>query len=104
MEQLQLKDFLDYKFLSSVQYAPNGQKAAFVVSNCNEEENARFDRRRTFGAYLLWWNGEEKQRRNFILLLNCVLRDRYTSDIMKCNFTRGDETKIEACSDAQSGC
>ena len=39
MEQLQLKDFLDYKFLSAVQYAPNGQKAAFVVSTCNEEEN-----------------------------------------------------------------
>jgi len=40
MEQLQLNDFLNYKFLSAVQYAPNGQKAAFVVSNCNEEENS----------------------------------------------------------------
>ena len=53
-----------------------------------------------YDAYLLRRNGEEKQRRKFILLLNCVLRDRYTSDIMKCNFVRGDETKIEACSDA----
>ena len=40
MEQLQLNDFLNYRFLSAVQYAPNGQKAAFVVSTCNEEENS----------------------------------------------------------------
>ena len=26
-------------FLSNVKYAPGGQRAAFVVSNCNEEEN-----------------------------------------------------------------
>ena len=39
MEQLQLKDFLDYRFLSAVKYAPNGKRAAFVVSQCNEEEN-----------------------------------------------------------------
>ncbi len=39
MEQLQLKDFLDYKFLSAVQYAPGGKKAAFVVSECKEEDN-----------------------------------------------------------------
>lgn len=40
MEQLQLKDFLDYRFLSVVKYAPNGKRAAFVVSQCNEEENS----------------------------------------------------------------
>ena len=40
MKQLQLKDFLQYKFLSNVQYSPDGKKAAFVVSNANEEENS----------------------------------------------------------------
>ena len=39
MEQLKLKDFLEYRFLSGVRYAPGGQRAAFVVANCNEEEN-----------------------------------------------------------------
>ena len=39
MEQLKLKDFLNYRFLSSVQYAPGGKRAAFVVAVCNEEEN-----------------------------------------------------------------
>ena len=39
MEQLKLTDFLNYRFLSAVRYAPDGSRAAFVVSNCNEEEN-----------------------------------------------------------------
>ena len=40
MESIQIKDFLQYRFLSGVSYAPNGKRAAFVVSNCNEEENS----------------------------------------------------------------
>ena len=40
MKALKLKDFLNYRFLSGVQYAPDGGKAAFVVSNANEEENS----------------------------------------------------------------
>ena len=39
MESLKLKDFLNYRFLSGVQYAPDGSKAAFVAANANEEEN-----------------------------------------------------------------
>ena len=39
MRALELKDFLKYKFLSNVKYAPDGKRAAFVVSNCVEEEN-----------------------------------------------------------------
>ena len=38
-QQLQLKDFLDYRFLSQPKYAPDGKRAAFVVANANEEEN-----------------------------------------------------------------
>ena len=44
MESLKLKDFLNYRFLSGVQYAPDGSKAAFVAANANEEEN-RYERR-----------------------------------------------------------
>ena len=40
MEQLKLKDFLNYRFLSAVRYAPDGKRAVFVVSNSNEEENS----------------------------------------------------------------
>ncbi len=40
MKQLQLTDFLQYKYLSSLRYAPDGQRAAFAVTNANEEDNA----------------------------------------------------------------
>ena len=43
MEQLKLKDFLNYRFLSAVRYAPDGKRAVFVVSNSNEEENRDVD-------------------------------------------------------------
>lgn len=39
MEQLQLNDFLSYLSLSQPKYSPDGKNAAFVVSNCLEEEN-----------------------------------------------------------------
>ena len=39
MNELQLKDFLQYRFLSAIEHSPSGRKAAFVVSNANEEEN-----------------------------------------------------------------
>lgn len=39
MKALRLDEFLEYRFLSDVQYAPGGERAAFVVSVCNEEEN-----------------------------------------------------------------
>ena len=56
IEELQLKDFLNYKFLSAVQYAPGGQKAAFVVSNCNEDEN-------NYESRLWLYDGELRQER-----------------------------------------
>ena len=39
MKTLQLNDFLQYRFLSSLKYAPGGKRAAFAVSVANEEEN-----------------------------------------------------------------
>ena len=39
MDQLQLTDFLRYRFLAQPKFAPDGQRAAFTVTNCNEEEN-----------------------------------------------------------------
>lgn len=54
MRKLELKDFLNYRFLSNLQYAPDGAKAAFVVSNCNEKENSYESR--------LWlWDGALRQ-------------------------------------------
>ncbi len=44
MKSVEIRDFLNYKYLSNVKYAPGGKRAAFVVSNCNEEEN-RYDSR-----------------------------------------------------------
>ena len=54
MESIQIKDFLQYRFLSNVKYAPDGKKAAFIVSQCNEEENSYESR--------LWlYDGELRQ-------------------------------------------
>lgn len=39
MHKVELKDFLEYQYLSQPQFAPNGKAAAFVVSYANEEEN-----------------------------------------------------------------
>lgn len=39
MNPICLNDFLNYRFLSRIKYAPGGQSAAFVVSNCCEDEN-----------------------------------------------------------------
>lgn len=39
MKSVEIRDFLQYKYLADVKYAPDGKRAAFVVSNCNEEEN-----------------------------------------------------------------
>ena len=40
MQQLQLKDFLQYRFLSNLKYAPGGKSAAFVVTNSSEDEKS----------------------------------------------------------------
>ena len=54
MQQLQLNDFLNYRFLSNVQYAPGGKRAAFVVTNCDEEEN-------NYQSRLYLYDGEVRQ-------------------------------------------
>ncbi|MDR1832551.1 MAG: S9 family peptidase [Fusobacteriaceae bacterium] len=39
MEKLQLRDFLRYKFLSNLEFAPDGEHGAFVVHESDEGEN-----------------------------------------------------------------
>lgn len=39
MEHLKLEDFLHYRFLSAVEFAPGGKKAAFVVSQADLDRN-----------------------------------------------------------------
>ena len=55
MEELKLNDFLSYRFLSQVQYAPGGKRAAFAVSNSCPEENSYESR------LYLWENGAVRQ-------------------------------------------
>ena len=40
MKPIELKDILNYRFLSNIRYAPGGRRAAFVVANANEEDNS----------------------------------------------------------------
>lgn len=42
MEHLKLDDFLNYRFLSAVDFAPDGKNAAFVVSKANLDQNGYF--------------------------------------------------------------
>ena len=39
MKQVEINDFCKYKFLSAVEYSPNGSVAAFVVAYANEADN-----------------------------------------------------------------
>ena len=39
MKAIQMKDILNYRFLSDVKYAPDGNTAAFVVSYGKEDDN-----------------------------------------------------------------
>ena len=55
MDQLQLKDFLRYRFLSSPKFAPGGARAAFVVTSCRAEDNS-------YASFLwLWEDGRLRQ-------------------------------------------
>lgn len=40
MRNIQLDDFVNYKFLSELQLSPNGEKAAFAVTACNLDQNS----------------------------------------------------------------
>ena len=53
MEQLKLKDFLDYQYLSGIRYSPEGTQAAFVSAKADPEENG-YQRR-------LWLYGKDRQ-------------------------------------------
>ena len=72
MKQLQLADFLNYRFLSNVRYSPDGKRAAFVVSICNEEDNG-------YESRLYLWDGEIRQmtdlgkERSFVWLNDTTL-------------------------------
>lgn len=39
MQRIELKEFLRYQYLSGIKYAPDGSRAAFVVTVANETEN-----------------------------------------------------------------
>lgn len=39
MENLKLKDFLDYKYLFNLEFSPNGENAGFVVHTTNYDDN-----------------------------------------------------------------
>ncbi len=39
-KQIELRDFLDFKFISNLSFSPDEENGAFVVSNCDEEKNS----------------------------------------------------------------
>lgn len=50
-ETLQLRDFLKYRFVSNVTYAPDGEHAAYVIATCDEKHN-------TYQQHLYVWDGK----------------------------------------------
>ena len=73
MRALELKDFLKYKFLSNVKYAPDGKKAAFVVSNCVEEDNCYESRLWLYDGNLRQLTDLGKERDYLWENENCIL-------------------------------
>ena len=55
MRPVEMKDILNYRFLSGIRYSPDGKRAAFVAANANEEENSYEHR------LWLYENGEVRQ-------------------------------------------
>ena len=39
MKAIEMRDILNYRFLSNIRFAPGGERAAFVVARADEEEN-----------------------------------------------------------------
>ena len=39
MRKIGLKDFYNYKYISSLKLSPEGDKLAYIVSSVNEEDN-----------------------------------------------------------------
>lgn len=56
MDKLQLDDFTKYKFLSGIQFSPNGQKCGFVLHHMDLEDNKYLS-----NIYILDENGETKK-------------------------------------------
>ncbi len=50
-----LKDFLDYKFLSGLQYSPDGSQAVYAVSSCDLAANG-------YRHHLYLWDGKNHTR------------------------------------------
>lgn len=55
MKPLKLDQFLNYRFLSDLRYAPGGRQAAFVVSRCDAENN-------DYCSNLYLWDGQRIRR------------------------------------------
>lgn len=55
MKPLKLDQFLNYRFLSDLRYAPGGRQAAFAVSCCDGENN-------DYCSNLYLWDGERIRR------------------------------------------
>ena len=67
MESLKLKDFLNYRFLSGVQYAPDGSKATifpFPSSGCFKDNRDNF----LFFLLAICFKDNRDNRDNFFFL------------------------------------
>ena len=73
MKPIELKDFLNYRFLSNVKYAPGGKKAAFVVSECCEEDNSYESRLWLYDGALRQLTDLGQERSFFWEDENCIL-------------------------------
>ena len=54
MKPIQLNDFLAHRYISGLTYAPDGSKAAFVLSQADEKTNG-------YRSFLYLYDGELRQ-------------------------------------------
>lgn len=90
VEKIEVSDFLDFKYLSNVCYAPDGKHCAFIRSVCQEATN-------TYTSTLeVYDGGSSKQLLTFVKDTTFVWEDNEHLIVLNMSDDKDDETKIEA--------
>ena len=89
MEKLQLDDFTKYKFLSGIQFSPNGKKCGFVLHHMDLEDNKYLS-----NIYILDENGKYFKLTSMDKEKSFIWKDDSTI-IFPSNRNKKDETREE---------
>lgn len=95
MNNIQLEDFLDFKYLSQIKISPNGKHTLFVVSQCHQESNQYYQ-----NIYMLKDNHclaltSQNQEANFIYINEDTILFKSQRDLsLKKKIEAGEEWSV----------